>query len=237
MLNLYVTGADESSNKIFVTAGLTAIMHSLGFSAGVYKPVEVGASLLNGFVQSPELAFIKFVEPYVKTYYSYFFKANNCPLLAAAAEKIVIEKNVILRDFQNIQDVNECLVVDGISGLASPLSKNFMEEDMVKSLDLPLLMVGSAKKSSLNNIILSINHAKEIGIDVRGVVITDYPQDCSDINTKLMPRLIEEYTGASVLGILPKFNFDINPDYLIAEMLNGVDIEGVFQIPIAKLQM
>ena len=42
MLELFVTGADQNSDKIFVTAGLTATMQSLGYSTAVYKPVETG---------------------------------------------------------------------------------------------------------------------------------------------------------------------------------------------------
>ena len=237
MLDLYVTGVDEKSDKIFVTTGLTATMSCLGYSTGVYKPIETGAIVANGFVKSEDFAFIRFVDPYIKTYYSYIFKAKNSPLLAAAAENIVIEKNTIFKDYQHIQDINECLVVDGVSGIASPLSKNFLEEDLIKCLGLPLLMVASAQHTSINNIILPINHAKENGINIRGVILSNYPKVCDDVNIKLLPRLIEEYTGAKVLGILPKFENNINPNDLIAEMLNGVDIEGVFQVRIAKLQM
>ena len=52
-----------------------------------------------------------------------------------------------------------------------------------------------------------------------------------------MPSLIEEYTGTKVLGILPTFERNVNPNDLISEILNGIDIEAVFQIRIAKLQM
>lgn len=237
MLDLFVTGADEYSDKIFVTAGLTATMQSLGYSAGVYKPVDVGAIEKNGFIQSPDLAFVKFVDPYIKTYFSYLFKNKSAPILAAAAEHTVIEKNIILSDFQKIQDVNECLVVDGGFGLASPLSKNFLEEDMVKMLDLPLLLVVSAKAANINNILLTINHASETGISLRGVVLSNYPESCEDVNIKLMPRLIEEYTNTKVLGILPEFDKNLNPNDLITEILNGVDVEGVFNLRIAKLQI
>ncbi len=237
MLDLYVTGVDENSDKIFVTTGLAATMSCLGYSAGIYKPIETGAIALNGFVQSSDIAFIRFVDPYIKTYYSYIFKAKNSPLLAAATENIIIERDIILRDYQNIQNINECLVVDGVSGLASPLSKNFLEEDMIKSLDLPLLMVASAQQTSINNIILPINHAKENGINIRGVILNNYPQNCDNVNIKLLPRLIEEYTEVKILGILPTFEKTVNPSDLIAEILNGVDIEGVFQVRIGKLQM
>ena len=237
MLDLFITGVDEYSNKIFITAGLAATMQSLGYSTGVYKPVNIGAVVKNGFIQSTDLAFIKFVDPYIKTYFSYLFKNKSAPIIAAAAEQTVIEKNVILSDFQKVQDINECLIVDGGYGLASPLSKNFLEEDMVKMLDLPLLLVVCAKAENINNILLTINHASEIGINLRGVVLSNYPQNCEDFNIKFMPRLIEEYTTTKVLGILPEFDKNLNPNDLITEILNGVDIEGVFNLKIAKLQI
>ena len=49
MLELYLTGSDDTSDKIFVTAGLTATMQSLGYSCGVYKPVDTGVVEINGF--------------------------------------------------------------------------------------------------------------------------------------------------------------------------------------------
>ncbi len=237
MLELFVTGADKNSDKIFITAGLTATMQSLGYSSAVYKPVETGVIEKNGFVQSHDLAFVKFIDPYIKTYYSYLLKDYSTPLIAAAKEGLTIDKDKILADFQKIQDMNECLIVDGISGLTVPLNKDFLEEDMVKILNLPLLLVISALKTPIDNTLLIINHAKERNITFRGVIITDFPENSCDANIKLMPRLIEEYTDVKILGILSQFDRNINPNDLITEVLNGVDIEAVFNIKIAKLQL
>lgn len=233
MLELFITGVDQNSDKIFVTAGLTALMQSLGYSSGVYKPVEVGVSVKDGFIQSPDLAFVKYIDSYVKTYFSYLLKENMPPLLAAAAEGVSIEKNIILADFQKIQDVNEVLIVEGVSGLGAPLNKDFLEEDMIKIFDLPLLLVVSAKNQTIDSVLLSINHAKDLGIEVRGVILTNYCSD--DINVKLMPKLIKEYTNVEILGTLPDFDKSINPNDLINEVLNGIDIEKVFNVSIPKL--
>ncbi len=238
MLELFVTGVNQNSDKIFVTAGLTATMQSLGYSTAVYKPVQTGVIEKNGFVQSPDLAFVKFVDPYIKTYFTYMFKDKSNPLIAAAKEGIVIEKNNILADYQKLEDVYELLIVDGISGLATPLSKNFLEEDLIKLVDLPLLLVISAFDADINNILLTINHAKEKGITLRGIILTNYPENSGNSDVKLLPRLIEEYTDVKILGILPRLNkADLNPNDLISEILSGVDLEAVVNIKIAKLQL
>ena len=238
MLELFVTGADQNSDKIFVTAGITATMQSLWYSTAVYKPVETGVIEKNGFIQSPDLAYVKYVDPFIKTYFTYLFKDRSNPLIAAAKEGVIIEKNDILTDYQKLEDMYELLIVDGVSGLAAPMGKNFLEEDLIKMLDMPLLLVVSALNSDINNILLTVNHAKEKGIHIRGIILTNYPEQTENSEIKMLPRLIEEYTDVKILGILPHFNKnDLNPNDLISEILSGVDLEAVVNIRIAKLQL
>lgn len=225
MLELFITGVDQNSNKIFVTAGLTAVMQSLGYSTAVYKPVDIG----------DDLSFVKYIDTYIKTYFSYLLKNQSTPLLSAAAEGIFIEKNVILNDFQRIQGVNEVLIVEGTSGLGAPLNKNFLEEDMIKMFNLPMIIVASATNQTIDSILLSINHAKDSGISLRGIILTDFPDITDDINIKLLPKLIKEYTNCEILGTLPNFEKTINPNDLIVEILNNIDLEKVFNISIPKL--
>lgn len=232
MLELYITGVEQKNNKKFTSTGLAITMQSLGYSTAFYKPVEVGAQVSGGCLQSKDLQFLKQHDLYVKTYFTYLLKEEISPILSAAAEKIEIEKTIIMRDFQVIQ--SECLIVDGLWGLATPYGKNFLEEDIVKDLELPLILTVSADNSDLSNALLSINRTKDLNINLRGVVVNNYSE--TSISKKLIPRMIEEYTGAKVLGTLPKFDEDVASSDLIMEILNGVDIESVFNIKIAKLK-
>ena len=110
---------------------------------------------------------------------------------------------------------------------------DFIEEDVIKMFDMPVIFTASADNNSINTILLSINRAKETKIDVRGIIINNYDENNSQ--TKLMPKLVEEYTDAKVIGTLPILTKDVNPNDLIKEVLNGIDIEKVFDIKIAKL--
>lgn len=234
MLELYITGVEQKNGKIFITTGLSITMQSLGYETGVYKPVEVGAEENNGFLISKDLGFIKSHDAHIKTYSTYLLKEEISPILSGAKEKIQVEKNVIIRDFGVIRKENECLIIDGLWGLATPYGKDFLEEDVVINLNLPLLLTISAENSDLNNALLSINRAKELNTEFRGVVINNYAE--TSVNKKLIPKMIEEYTDAKVLGILPYFEQNVTSSDLITEILNGVDIEKVFNINIAKLK-
>lgn len=235
MLELFITGVEQNKNKIFVTAGIAATMQCLGYSCGVYKPVETGVKSENGKFISEDLSYIKYLDPFINTYFSYQLESEFSPILSAAKEGLVMEKDVIFKDYQKIKEKDECLISDGSSGLTTPLSKDFLEEDIIKMLNLPLLFVVSAKMSDINNTILAVSRAKELSFDLRGVIINDYPLNTDNEDIKMMSKLIEEYTDEKILGILPKINKNINPEDLITVILNGVDLESVFKIRIAKL--
>lgn len=233
MLELYITGVEQNTNKIYITAGIAGTMQSLGYTTSVYKPVETGVP--DGKFQSKELSVVKYVDPFIKTYYSYQLQGEMTPILSAAAEGLVMEKSVILKDFQKIQDRDECLIVDGIQNLGTPISKDFIEEDIIKMLNIPLLFVVSAKNPDINNVLLSVKRVNELGIELRGIIITDFPKETNDMNVKMMPKLIKEYAGYNVLGKLPEIEKEINPEDLITEILNNLDLESIFKIKIAKL--
>lgn len=239
MLELFITGTEHNSGKTFITAGLAATMQSLGYSTSVYKPVQTGAIEKNGFLQAPDLAYIKYVDPYIKTYFSYLLKNRLIPAVAAPDENVCIDRDTLVGDYQSIANRYECIITDGTDGIATPLNKGFTEENLVKALNLPLLLVVSPAISSINNVIMTINYAKAKEIELRGVILNDCPELTYDMDIKAFPRLIEEYTDANILGIVPHIDDlkTINPNDLITNILTGIDIESVFDVKIAKLEM
>ena len=237
MLELFVSGSEKNSGKTFVTAGLAATMQSLGYSTCVYKPVQVGAIERQGFLQAPDLALVKFVDPYIKTYFSYLFKNNSIPAIAAELENSKIDKNTIIDDYKSLEKEFECTITDGTQGLTTPLSDDFLEQDLVKTLNLPVLLIVSPNENSINNTLANINQATANNVKIRGVIINDCPEIIQDVNIKSMPKLIEKYTDTKILGVMPHFENikAINPNDLISNVLTGIDLESVFDIKIAKL--
>ena len=119
-----------------------------------------------------------------------------------------------------------------------PYGKDFYEENIVQTLNLPLLLVASPIKSSLSDIIMTINQAQSKNIHIRGVILNDCPFHTDDINIKSLPNLIEQHTDSRVLGLLPHIPTisKIKPEDMIGYILGGVDIESVFDVRIAKLR-
>ncbi len=235
MLNLYITSSNRSEGKTFITAGIAATMQSLGYSTCVYKPIQTAGIEHNGFMQSPDLTFVKTIDPYIDTHFSYLFKSDMEPLIASELENEFIDIDLINNEYSRIASVSDCVLLDGDGGLLSPLAPGVQTTDMVKKLQIPVLFVVTPREDSINDTLLSIYTAQEKGVDIRGVIINNIKEDCPKPLLNAIPRVIEEYTNIKVLGLIPALNEKFSPEDLITTILNGIDIESVFNVKIEKL--
>ena len=235
MLNLYITSANKKEGKTLLTTGIAATMQSLGYATSVYKPIQTSGKELNGFMQSPDLTLVKTIDPYINTHFTYLFKSNSEPLIAAENENDFIDIDLIQKDYQRIISTSDCTIIDGDSGLLSPLAPNVQNSDLIKKLQIPVLLTISPTENAVNDALLTIYTAIEKGINLRGVVINNIGTDCSTERLTAITRIIEEYSSVQILGLLPHIENKITPEELITSILNGIDIESIFNVKIEKL--
>lgn len=238
-MQVFVTGTDTDIGKTVVTAGLAAVMQSLGYKAGVYKPFQSGAEEKNGFLISPDLSYVKKLDFYVETLCTYLLKAPTAPSIAAEIDNVNINLSTVQREFQTLKQSCEVVLVEGAGGLMVPVKKDKLMLDVAKMLDIPIIIVARPDLGTINHTLLTINQAKASGLDIAGVIINRYPQGTDDIAIKTAPRLIEEYSDVNILGIIPEIpDFEnIKPGALINIFVNSVDIEKIFRIKIPKLNL
>lgn len=237
MLNLYITSSNRREGKTFLTAGLAATMQSLGYSTTVYKPIQTNGIERNGFMQSPDLTYVKTIDPYINTHFSYLYKSDLEPLIASELENEPIDVELISREYGRISSTSDCTLLDGDCGILSPIAPAVQTADLVKKLQLPLLFVVTPREDSINDTLLSIYTAQEKGLEIRGVVINNIKDDCPKNLLNAIPRVIEEYTNIKILGLISHIEGKISPEDLITSILNGVDIESIFNVKIEKLEL
>ncbi len=238
MLNVFVSGLTKQSGKTIVTAGLAGTMQSLNYSTCVYKPIQTNANSLNGFLQSQDLALIKRIDANISTASSYIFTSQNSPIVAAyEAESKKIELNKIYNDFQTAIQSTECNIVEGSNSIATPISDKTTELDVVRTLDIPLLLVLNPKKSKIEDAITGINFVISSGVKLLGVIINEYDDNSGNIEEKYYPEMVKEFTGVKLLGKLPSYERyeNLTADTLIADILHNIKIQEVFGLQIAKL--
>jgi len=235
MLDVFITSS--GSGKTIVSAGIAATLQSLGYATGVYAPVHIGGVEKDGFLEAPDLLYIKNMDSNIKTFYSYLLENNVDPLISAVKQRVRILPNTIFEDFHEIHGHFECLLTLGTNGISTPIAEKFNEIDMVKLLGLPIIFVISPLKTKLDDILIMANYAYTQRVKVSGIILYDCPLKTDDENIKNLPKLIQKYADTRVVGAYPKFENinSLTPQDLISYTLSGVNLESVFGVKIAKL--
>ena len=236
-MNIFLTGTTSHIGKTFVAAALASVMQSLSYKTAVYKPVQLGAYEQNTFMVAPDMNFVKKIDPYIATETTYMLKSTMAPVIAAELEEVKINPKVIKKDFSVLSTKYDTILVEGTGGLLTPIAPRFTMANLVNMLNLPVVIITKPDEETVNSTILAANHANAMGIKVNGIIINRYPEDNEDMAIKTIPRLFEEYTDTSVIGIIKDITseYEMNAGSIIDNVLNGVDLEKVFDIKIPKL--
>ena len=235
-MNIYVTGVEKGCGKTVISAGIAAVMQSLGYNAGVYKPVQTNAVDKGNYLLSPDLAFVKMLDPHITTHSSYMLKSNAISAFACKEENVNIELKKIIQDFTILENKTDTLLVEATGGLMYPLNDRFFSYQIPQEFKLPVLYVINPSNDTVNNYLNEINTAKVLGLDIVGIIINKFQVYSENPEIKSFPSVIEKYSDAKVIGLIRNFKGNsVQTNVLINEILNGIDFEDVFRMKIPKL--
>ncbi len=199
---VFITGTDTGVGKTIVAATLARILRLRGVNVGVMKPVTSGCLERNGELISEDaelLAWAAGVE-YSDEIAPYCLRRPIAPVMAAEKDGVRINFNRITECYNRLAARHEFMIVEGAGGLMVPLAGGFMIADLVKQLDLPLLVVARSTVGTINHTVLTCLAATQMEIELTGVIVNRFPTD---------PKLAEDATshqigslcGAPILGV------------------------------------
>ncbi|MEW5766038.1 MAG: dethiobiotin synthase [bacterium] len=205
MSGLFITGTDTGVGKTVVAAGLTRAYRDMGHRVGVMKPVSSGAikTPTSGLECRDTRLLIEAsgIQEEVSLINPYCFEEALAPAAAASLAKIEIEVGKILEAYHLLAQGYDPMIVEGVGGLLVPIRKDYLVIDLVRDLNLPLLVVARPGLGTINHTCLTVKYALKEGIRVVGIIINGLKK--AGLAEKTSPALIEEITGVPILGILP----------------------------------
>jgi dethiobiotin synthetase len=155
---LFVTGTDTGIGKTMVSAILMA-----GLNGRYWKPVQSGLEEMTDTEWIREMTGLDSDHFYPETYR---LKLPLSPHASAAAENISID----LDAFQ-LPETDQHLIVEGAGGVMVPLNDHHFMLDLMKKLDIPVLLVTRSELGTINHTLLSLEQLRRYGIDAFGVVM------------------------------------------------------------------
>lgn len=202
MKGFFVTGTDTGVGKTIISCGLAAVLKEKKIDVGVFKP------LLSGISRDHPESDTSLLKQMSQTSLSYeditpfAFKEPLAPYVAGKMEGKVVNIEDVLHCWERIRERHEYFIVEGAGGISVPLGENFLISNLIKALQLPIVIVARPNLGTVNHIFLTVQYAKSMGLKIAGIVINGI-SDHPDIAEKTNPKLIEELCDVPILGITP----------------------------------
>lgn len=167
----FIIGTDTGVGKTYVS---TLLYKSLkGKNVGYYKPIQSGCIEKNGKLIAPDVEFLcqKNGMNYDEKMVTYPLKAEVSPHLAFEKEKINVDIEKIYSHYEKLKKQHNYLIVEGAGGLYVPIIRGkFYIFDLIKKMNLPVILVCSSKVGTINHTILTLEELKRKNIKVGGLV-------------------------------------------------------------------
>lgn len=202
---IFITGTDTGVGKTIVAGAIAAYLRSQGMSVGVMKPAETGCREKDGELYPVDAAYLKKIsgstDP-LDTICPYRFTEPLAPAVAAkrAGKKVNVE--LIKKRFKAIAESHDAVLVEGAGGLMVPLAGKYLFLDLAAELGLPLVIVGRAGLGTINHTLLTLNAARERGIDISGIILNQTRPE-SGASVESNPQVLKELGGTKRVFSLP----------------------------------
>jgi dethiobiotin synthetase len=211
----FVTATGTDVGKTFITALLVKKWRDSGIDAGYYKAALSGAELRDGKWVAGDADYVKRIAHLPDTQeqlVSYVYKEAVSPHLAARKEGCSVELAKVKADFDAACARHEFIFAEGSGGIICPIryddQKVFLV-DIMKMLDLPLVIVTTAALGSINACVLTVEYARSCGLDVRGLIVNRYGSsgnlEMEDDNIRMM----QDLTGLEILAKVKNGDTDL----------------------------
>jgi len=144
------------------------------------------------------------------------FEQPLAPMVAADIEKKVVDLDAVRGAYKALSGKYDFMVVEGVGGLLVPIMRSpspatrhpspFFVADLIKDLNLPVIIVACLKLGTINHTLLTVNQALREGLNVSGVIISQSALSDNTISAKTNPDAMRELCSVPILGTVPYLN-------------------------------
>lgn len=183
-----ITGTDTDIGKTVFSAMLLLALDQMENTASYWKPIQSGIEDSVDTKRVQELTGMAddrfFPEQYV-------LSEPLSPHRAAELDNVEIDIDALTPP-----EFDGPLVIEGAGGLMVPLTRDFLQVDLYKRWQIPVILCARTMLGTLNHTLMSIEALKTRNIPIHGIAFI------GDENEDNM-RTIAEFSGERVLGRLP----------------------------------
>lgn len=200
---LFISATDYGQGSTFITSALARLCSERGLKTAVIAPAETGVA--DPTIPGPSGTLLKWAAQSDQTdedICAYRFTADLDPAQAASQAKTKIDFNGLVQTIKQTIAGNDFTLIDGSGGLMVPLAGGLLMADLASMIGLPLVVVSSPHKGSVNHTLMALQIARQMDLDIAGYLINKMPADKSLAEEKL-PHTLAVMTVDELMGVLP----------------------------------
>jgi dethiobiotin synthetase len=188
---VFVTGTGTEVGKTVVAAAIAHTLAVGGSQVAVFKPAVTG---LDEFpadgpqseagtrfsAHRPDHVVLRDAagsSQSIKEIAPYRYGPPMSPHLAAELTGEEIEPARLLDAARSASAGADALVCEGVGGLLVPLAPHYLVRDLAVDLGLPLVIAASPGLGTINHTLLTVEVARDAGLEVAAVVLTPWPEE------------------------------------------------------------
>ena len=180
MSNYFITGIGTNIGKTLVSAILTE-----GMEADYWKPIQAG-----DLENSDSLKVKNLITNTKSKIHPETYRLNNAmsPHAAAKLDNITIDLDKIY-----LPKTKNNLIIEGAGGLMVPLNEHELVIDLIKRLNVEVILVSQNYLGSINHSLLSLETLKVRKLKIKGIIFNGKP----NLETE---NYILNYSGVKCIG-------------------------------------
>lgn len=215
---VFIVGTDTGVGKTVVAAGLALCLRERGVKIGVMKPVATGCAGSSSRPYSSDAIYLfeAAENEYPLLSSPVRFRNPLAPSVASEIENTPVDLKRVFWAYNEIRQIYDFIIVEGIGGLLVPFTTNYFVSDLVKEFDLPVIIVTRAGLGTINHTLLTVQAARNKGLNLMGIILNGMPKENLSVAELTNPRVVADLTGLPVLGVLPQLE-----DVDVEKMLFG----------------
>lgn len=196
----FITGTDTEVGKTFVACALLHALRQRGATALGMKPVAAGLDDQGRNEDVEQLIAASSLPAPRERVNPYAFHAAIAPHIAAAEEGRTIELATIVAAFEQLRELVDSVLVEGVGGFCVPLGPDGDTADLAVALNLPVILVVGMRLGCINHALLTEQAIAARGLKLAGWVANRIDPAMSRFEENL--AALQERIGAPLLGIV-----------------------------------
>lgn len=220
----FVTGTDTDAGKTFISVLMLEALRQRGLSTLALKPLAAGCDMMEGELRNDDALKLREAMTVELSYQ----QVNPIALKSAIAPHIAAEEEGRALSVDRLAGLirgammtpADVTLVEGAGGWLVPLNSRETLANLVKELEIPVILVVGVRLGCLNHALLTAKAVAAAGLPMVGWVA-----NCIDPEAARVPENIQTLKNmlpVPCLGIIP-----YAPDAPLQELAQRIDIDSL----------